>query len=472
VGLALAPVAQAHPYLYYGPSDGSGNTLETAPPAGFTPWTSLYDIAGNFDTYLGGMMTPTVNPHAGCNLWVSDTCADGANTPIWTTVKGQQGPTWLGTSNGTDGDPSWNYTGSGSNDDVRLRMMDKILDTNFTCYNGVSQDRIDAVRSAFAANITKTLDNEITMYNIRLRASALGGTADSTQTITTGGMTGSIPFKLLGITVYTVTPQQIPNLWKTEKSLLRSANAYIRDSAVNMCAAYMTMGDPLVTNYEYALMGTMCVTAINQMLPTLLAGIGKDDGGVLTAPDMGTAFKMALGIAFSKVTVDPLAKAVSCGPWGTLNDLNISITVNVSGIGDVPITITTSAANLCNSITNFAAKFSLANGYVSAANLLATDGIGDFNGDGTTNLQSYSAAAGDPTKYMALEGMACQVTAPNLIEFTPDQADAALVAAGLAKGAVGQECSDTVAAGLVSRQDPVAGSLVDPGSSVAYWVST
>ncbi len=478
-GLALAPAAQAHPYLYFGPVDDAGNTLENTPPEGFTPWANLYEVADNFDAYLGAMMTPKVDPHAGCDLWVSDTCADGANVPIWTTVKGQQGPSWIGTNNGTDGAPNWNYTGAGSNDDVRLQMLDKLLDPAFTCYNGVAQDRIDAVRSAFAANVTKTLDNEITLYNVRLRATAtiigVTATADSTQTITTGGQTAPIPFKIFGSTAYTVTPQDIPNLWKTRKSLLRSANEYIRDAGVNMAAAYMTMGDPQVTNYEYALMGTMGVTAINQMLPSLLAGLGKSDGDKLTAPDLGTAIKLALGVAMSKVTLDSQAKAaVACGPWGTINDLDISITVTVDILGDVPIRITTSGQNLCDSITNFANKFSLANGYTSAAQYLATDGLGDLNGDGTTNLASYTAAGGNLAGYLANEGIACAATVPvpDLAGLTADAANTALAQAGLVAGTASQECSDSVAAGKVIRQDPAAATLVAPASAVSYAVSS
>ena len=414
MGLALAPVAQAHPYLYFGPLDDAGNTLETTPPADFTPWTSLYDVASNFDAYLGGMMTPTIAPHAGCDLWVSATCADGANTPIWTTVKGQEGPGWIGTNNGTDGAPNWAYTGSGSIDDRRIRMLDKLLDPAAS-YSGVPADRVTAIRDAFAANVAKTLDNELTLYNVRIRATAsilgLPGSADSTQTITTGGQTAPIPFKVFGATAYTVAAQDIPNLWKTRKSMLRSANGYIRDAAVNMSAAYMTMGDPLVTNYWYALMGTMGVTAVNQMLPSLISGIGKSNTGELTAPDLDTAIRLALGTAMSQVTVTPADSgekaAVSCGPWGTINDLDVTITVTVDTIGDVPIHITASGADLCQSITEFAAKFVVgANKYTSAAQYLATDGIGDLNGDGTTNLQSYNAAGGDLTAYLAKEGIA------------------------------------------------------------------
>jgi len=473
LGLGLAPVAQAHPYLYYGPTDDAGNTLETLPPAGFTPWPNLYDVMGKFDIYVGGLMTPTTGTTTGCNLWVATDCGGTANTPIWSTVKGQEGPTWLATSNGTDGAPNWNYTGAGSDDDARFQMLDKILDTNYTCYTSVAQERLDAIRSAFAANTTHVLDQELTMNNVRVRASALGGSADSTQTITTGGMTGSIAFKIFGATVYTVPPQQIPNLWKTKGSLLRSANEYFRDAAVNMTGAYMTLADPLVTNYVYAFMGTIGVTALNQMLPTLLSGIGKADALDLTAPDLGTAFKLALGAAMSQITIDREAKAATaCAPWGTINDLDVTVPVTVDTIGTINIRITCSGGDLCNSIKNFAAKFSASNGFTNLSQYLATDGIGDLNGDGTTNLQSYTAAAGDVPGYLSREGLRCGVNAPNVVGLAQEAAAAAITGAGLVVGTLTSQCSDTVAAGLVISQDPPADTVVNPGSAVSFIVSS
>jgi hypothetical protein len=399
-GLALTPVAQAaHPYLYYGPIDGSGNTEPE------TTWSSLYQVADNFDEYLGGMMTPTTGTTSGCNLWIGQ-CGQPA---LWQSTAGQQGPTWIGTNNGTTGiikGAGWAYTGSGSIDDRKISMLDEVL-SPASCLDGLILNTINTIRSVQASNLTYTLNNELTLYNIRIQASVSVGTIDQTQTITTGGSTSPIPVTYFLGTLTTIPPQAIPNLWKTDKSLLRAANRYVRDAAVNMSAAYMTIGDARLTNYWQSLMGKMGATAVTVMLPSLLAGI-KSDTDTLYAADLGEAVRIALGVAMSKVQVipgDPADKtATLCNPWGTIPDLAQSVTVNVDTIGAVTVNITTGGQNICNTLADFAGKFSVGFGkYQSAVTYLATDGVGNLNGDGQTNSASYAAAAEDTNAYLQNE---------------------------------------------------------------------
>ena len=66
----------------------------------------------------------------------------------------------------------------------------------------------------------------------------------------------------------------------------------------------------------------------------------------------------------------------------------------------------------------------------------------------------------------------CNVNVPNLAGQTQTAAGTALAGAGLATGAVTQQCSNTVAAGLVISQNPAAGAAVPFGSTVALVVST
>jgi beta-lactam-binding protein with PASTA domain len=65
----------------------------------------------------------------------------------------------------------------------------------------------------------------------------------------------------------------------------------------------------------------------------------------------------------------------------------------------------------------------------------------------------------------------CNVAVPNVAGQTVAAADAALTAAGLAVGAVTSECSNTVAAGLVIRQNPAAGTEATSGNAVVLIVS-
>jgi len=64
-----------------------------------------------------------------------------------------------------------------------------------------------------------------------------------------------------------------------------------------------------------------------------------------------------------------------------------------------------------------------------------------------------------------------RVDVPKLVERTPDQANRLLRTAGLEPFFQEGEFSDTVAQGLVTRQDPPPGRSLAHGSQVKYWVS-
>ncbi len=63
------------------------------------------------------------------------------------------------------------------------------------------------------------------------------------------------------------------------------------------------------------------------------------------------------------------------------------------------------------------------------------------------------------------------IEVPNLRGFTPDDAVSALLDAGLQPGARHDRVNDNVPVGQVIRTDPAAGSKVDPGTTVDYFVS-
>lgn len=115
----------------------------------------------------------------------------------------------------------------------------------------------------------------------------------------------------------------------------------------------------------------------------------------------------------------------------------------------------------------------------------------DFGDGGTSTDQNPShtyAAAGVYKVRLVVthdNGRAAEMVKPDYITVAPATvavpdvagqaqaaAGAAITGAGLTVGAVTQQCSDTVAAGLVISQDPAAGAAVAPGSAVALVVST
>jgi len=82
-----------------------------------------------------------------------------------------------------------------------------------------------------------------------------------------------------------------------------------------------------------------------------------------------------------------------------------------------------------------------------------------------------SAATGTPVALVVSQGPQ-PVGVPNVIGQTQAEAGAAFGNVGLAVGSVAQQCSNTVAAGLIISQNPTTGALMVPGSAVALVVSS
>jgi len=66
----------------------------------------------------------------------------------------------------------------------------------------------------------------------------------------------------------------------------------------------------------------------------------------------------------------------------------------------------------------------------------------------------------------------CPVTVPDVVGMAQGDAASEITSAGLAVGAVTQQCSDTVPAGSVITQSPAGGASVPPGTAVDLTVST
>ena len=90
---------------------------------------------------------------------------------------------------------------------------------------------------------------------------------------------------------------------------------------------------------------------------------------------------------------------------------------------------------------------------------------------------SQNPAAGTSAPYgsavaLVVSSGKCPVTVPNAVGLTQAAAGAALTGANLTVGTVTQQCSNTVANGLVISQNPAAGASAPFGSAVALVVSS
>ncbi len=411
MGIAIPHTAQAHPYLYYGPTNGNGDPMSPE------PYATLQDVAADFVNIMGRLCTNETGATAGCNLWLKTgtNCGAYAPAPIWQQVVGQQAATWDAANSGMGSTAAWATQYSPVPTNKHFALLDEVLNPA-ACLDGLPGSTVQGIRDAFNYNKTFTLDQELTMYSVNLTASALGGGANSTQTITTGGMTSAIDFKLAGITVYTIDPQQVPNLFKTDDSLLRSADDYLRDAIVNMTAAYMTMGMDTYQYYWQAFTGRMALVFLQDRLKDLITGLLKsDDNGmpVFEVETIEEGMQLALAYAFSKIEVDPTGAddkaAVACAPWGTVNDVDTGdFTISVKGDEKIDVTarVRMTGFDACNSVRNFSQKFVLGPGkYDSRPQFLSVKDAsqGDLNNNGEKNLTSYNAVGGDKDQWLIRE---------------------------------------------------------------------
>ena len=254
-GLTLSPAAQAHAYL-------QGDYYAT-----------LQDVLGDFDDQLDSLFTT----YTGCASW-STSCTGtwGPQTAAWTLVIGQNQPYWDGNADhGAVISPAWAAQTKGVNDWKSFTMLEEILRTD-TCLAGIGLDAINTIRSTFAANIAKPMP-QISVSNVRVRATVnyiVSIDLDTTVTITTNA-TNTLCAKvtLVGNTCFDVFIDPL-------ETLVDDANPVLDDSIRNMAAAYMTIGDYRGVYYWKSFMGRVVFSFIQQLLPGLLAGIGKSDDGI------------------------------------------------------------------------------------------------------------------------------------------------------------------------------------------------
>jgi hypothetical protein len=397
-GLTLAPAAQAHAYL-------QGDYYAT-----------LQDALGDFDNQLDALFTT----YTGCPSWSTNcTGTYGPQTAVYSLVVGQNGPTWDGTADhGAAISPAWAYSAKGVNDWKSFTMLEEVLRTD-TCLAGIGLAAVNTIRSTFAANLAKPMP-EMTVMGVRVRADVtyvIGITLDTYVNITTGATnTLCETVTLIGNTCFDVDIEPL-------EQLVDSANERLDDTVRNMTAAYMTVGDYRGVYYWKSFMGRLAFSFIKELLPGLLAAIGKSDDGSVYIPtdNPGEALMAAVYMALAQATVaeggDDKASQV-CPPWGTVNDMHLDWTnglpqrIDFDGGNVQNPQIDIQGTSLCTAVTNFANNYDIGAGKYSERNQYLALGTavpnqGNLNrdtGNVELNKTSYDAVGGDVDAWLKREG--------------------------------------------------------------------
>ena len=356
-------------------------------------WANLQELAAAMETIMGELMTPTAGPEAGCNLWIGECDVP----PIWAAVSGQAGPGWIGYDHGRN--PANNATvGTGILDDHHLALLDAILDPN-SCLDGLHPDTVDAVRAAFAANLLTVMDTEMTVQQVRISAELPFPlpNIDQREDITTGQMK---TVNLAGLyTAEFFVPHLFKDTYKEDgvtidtRALLSEAHPLLRDALANLGAAYMTIGDTYGVAYLQAFMGRLALSFVVELLPGLLAQLGKDADNPKADADWGIMLN-GLSEEAIKASLDIGDAKALCPPWGNVPNLDQTVRIeDIDIIGTVDVRVRLEDWRLCNTLNGMAGAFTCSRYACMTALLSATDG-GDLNGDLRSNLASFQQAGG------------------------------------------------------------------------------
>lgn len=389
LGCALWTIpAQAHPYMI-------GDN-----------WSSLEAMAVQAQSVMDGMMTEYV----GCNLWSTDCNGQSA---IWASILGQRGPGWTPVGGYTADHAAsraagWSAEQTFVRADYHFAFLEEALKPG-ACLEGVPPARIQEIRNAFNNNKNRVLSTEITLYGVHVEAEVLGCDNSITRDVTTGGtinfgVEAGTPYPICS-NVYTVN-EGIPSLFGTANGgpLLDEAHPQLRDLLANMTAAYMTIGDSRLVDYWYIFMGRLGLTFVNELLPGIIANIGKEDTNGVTEP--GTEIFKAILESFSEITLTPdKSDKAPCVPWGNVGGINISKSVcGLPVIGCVTIHLTVGEFNVCLALRNFADKFNCSNYTCLPEYLAVKDTQGDLNADGRRNLTSWFQSMQNLQEWKVKEG--------------------------------------------------------------------
>ena len=384
VGFLFATTpAQAHPYMYYN---------------GTEYWTSLEHMASEFDNVLDGMLVGL----GLCPQWTQD--CNGPNSAYWRGVRGQDGPYWDRT-NVNGGDHGSTYSGAGSDwpyspkgagfklyDGSYLALLDAILDPNRN--TNLPSTVVNNIRTAFQNNIVRARNSELTINNVRLRANVLGCDNDITRNIITN-TTMTITIRALTFCVVSQNVTfDVPSFLKNERGgpLAEDADPRLDDALINMTAAYMTLGDSRSMDYWYSFYGKMIQIVINDLLDDIIRNMTKG------LNDKKFIDQLLANPENWDFTPDPelygpdpsLESKAICHPWGNVGGVDVTIPIEVSGVGTINVRITITDTDVCNSVRGFAEGHVRPGHFSTQSTRLAVSGTtGNLNDDGRLNFNTY-----------------------------------------------------------------------------------
>lgn len=383
----FSPFIHAHPYMYYNDPNNEY-------------WNSLEEMASQMDDILDSILVSLGH----CPQWSQD-CA-GANSALWRSVIGQDGPSWETGDNGAVKPPNpaspWNppLAHKGTNtekvfDSRYLGLLDAVLDPNRA--TNLPSATVSAIRQAFEDNIQRVLESQIRVDNVRFRFNITGCDNDFTityETNTVKCVTIRNGFSCLGSDTFCF---DIPSLFTHHKGgpLAEDIDPRFDDAMVNMTAAYMTLGDIRATDYWYSFCGHVVIFMLENYLDDYMRQIGKGKGLKLynelsEEEKKNVIFEWELG----RETLEPETKgpkAVLCNPWEYADTIDFTVPVTTP-IGDINLRVTINDADVCYAVRNFVDTNIVRSAYNTQESLLAVSSSspGDLNGDGRNNFVTHS----------------------------------------------------------------------------------
>jgi hypothetical protein len=190
---------------------------------------------------------------------------------------------------------------------------------------------------------------EITIYGVRATARILFQNIDNNNGSISANTRQSIDLRLWvnknlmclhGYRPDSETGRGVP--------LVEEADPRLDDALINLTAAYMTLGGQKMVDYWYSFYGKLIHIILNDLLDDIIAGMFKkafNDEKVIqelkALIDAGPEnWDLTPDPEFYKVDPDELNSKAVCHPWGTTAGVDITVPVDISGIGTVNVRIT------------------------------------------------------------------------------------------------------------------------------------
>ncbi|HNT88398.1 MAG TPA: hypothetical protein PKL84_11085, partial [Candidatus Hydrogenedentes bacterium] len=294
---------------------------------------------------------------------------------------------------------------NGIRDDDHFALLEALLNGT-GCVPGTVPRQ--AIRDSFQFNRARITATELTLTNVRVSFTALGGLISYDRTITVKTGEGGSPeanclpeIPIVGTTCFDVPSLYDPN--KPGGSLLDSDDyPFMRSDTVDLAAGFMTMGDQYGINYWKDLQAVVIKRVIVDVLPRLLQDLKK---GAPLPKDYGEAVLRGIMEGLAAQAFPPDAAKGAATNWSCAGIVNIdqTVPVDISGVGTVNVRIRVPAASICTALTNYINSFSCANYQCQGARLSIANPVGNLNADGQSNVTSYALAPGNRSMFLGYE---------------------------------------------------------------------